>query len=63
MKHISQNRIAEIAAIPNEDIDLSEIPEQDEEAFARARRKSIIERNSEPRVSEWPSAFHLPRSP
>lgn len=60
MKPISQERISEIAAIPDESIDLSDIPEQDEEAFARAKLKSARERSRGPSMSDRPSAFHVP---
>lgn len=34
---VSKDRLAEIAAIPDEEIDTSDIPEMDEEFFATAR--------------------------
>lgn len=38
---ISEKRIAEIATIPDKDIDLSDVPELDEEFFIRARTNKL----------------------
>tara|TARA_R110002095_G_scaffold130646_1_gene113371 strand:+ start:992 stop:1258 length:267 start_codon:yes stop_codon:yes gene_type:complete len=34
--HVSEERVAELASMPDEDIDTSDIPELDEEWFAKA---------------------------
>lgn len=55
---ISKKRITEIAAIPDNDIDLSDIPEQGEEFFMRAKKKRLRPRPSG--MAESRSKFHVP---
>jgi hypothetical protein len=57
---ITEKRITEIAALPDEKIDLSDIPEGDEAVFMRAKttklRKNLITKG----FSEPPAPFHMP---
>ncbi|WP_260000522.1 DEAD/DEAH box helicase [Leisingera caerulea] len=55
---ISKKRITEIAAIPDSDIDLSDIPEQGEEFFMRSKKKRLRPRPSG--MAEARAKFHVP---
>lgn len=57
---ITEKRITEIAAIPEEKIDLSEIPEADEAVFARAKTVKLRRNLVSAGISESSVRFHIP---
>ncbi|WP_417675155.1 DEAD/DEAH box helicase [Roseibium sp.] len=57
---ISKKRITEIAAIPDDDIDLSDIPEVGENFFLHAKKKKVRRQPSQPGLAEAAAAYHVP---
>ena len=57
---ISTKRITEIKAIPDKDIDLSDIPEQGAEFFARAKQKRLEPKAPREGFAETQRRFHVP---
>lgn len=57
---ISKKRITEIAAIRDKDIDLSDMPEQGEEFFAKAKKKRLSPKEIKPGFAEPGRPYRVP---
>ena len=57
---ISDKRFTEIAGIPDEKIDVSDIPEADDSFFMRAKTRKLRRNAVKPRVSEEVAPYHVP---
>ena len=57
---ISEKRITEIAAIPDRDIDVSDIPELGDDFFLRAKTGKLRRNLAHKGLSEDPGTFHVP---
>jgi hypothetical protein len=57
---ISKKRITEIAAIRDEEIDLTEVPEQDESFFAKAKKQRLKPKEATTGFKEPAGRYHIP---